>query len=49
VGTFWLQGALEFYDLEGQWTETLDVFWFINHYVSYCEAHGIPINKQLFI
>jgi hypothetical protein len=22
---------------------------FINHYVSYCEAHGIPINKQLFI
>ena len=46
---FWLQGALEFYDQEGQWTETLDVFWFINHYVSYCEAHGIPINKQLFI
>jgi hypothetical protein len=23
--------------------------WFINHYVSYCETHGIPINKQLFI
>ena len=46
---FWLQGALEFYDQQGKWTETLDVFWFIKHYVSYCEAHGIPINKQLFI
>jgi len=31
------------------WTETLDVFWFINHYVSYCEANGLPINKQLFL
>ncbi len=29
--------------------ETLDVFWFINHYVTYCEAHGIPINEQLFL
>lgn len=46
---FWLSGALEFYDMDGQWTETLDVFWFIKHYVGYCEANGLPINPQLFI
>jgi hypothetical protein len=28
--------------------ETLDVFLFINHYVSYCRDHGIPINKKLW-
>lgn len=46
---FWLQGALEFFDMDGQWTETLDVFWFIKHYTSYCEANGIPINRALFL
>jgi len=28
--------------------ETLDVFLFINHYVSDCREHGIPINKNLW-
>lgn len=46
---FWLQGALEFFDEAGVWTETLDVFWFIQHYVDYCEANGLPINKSLFL
>jgi 2,4'-dihydroxyacetophenone dioxygenase len=46
---FWLQGALEFYDQDGKWTETLDVFWFIRHYVEYCEANGLPVNEALFI
>jgi hypothetical protein len=45
---FWMQGALEFFDMDGQWTETLDVFWFIKHYTSYCEANGLPINEALF-
>ena len=46
---FWLQGALEFYDQEGRWTETLDVFWFINHYVSYCREHGLKLNQKLWV
>ena len=45
----WLQGPIEFYDENGNFTETLDVFWFINHYESYCREQGIPINKQLYI
>ena len=45
----WLQGPIEFYDENGNFTETLDVFWFINHYENYCREHGIPINKQLYI
>ena len=46
---FWMQGANEFYDENGQFVETLDVWWFINHYETYCREHGIPINKQLYI
>jgi len=46
---FWMQGASEFYDDQGNHIETLDVFWFINHYESYCEANNIPINKNLYI
>ena len=46
---FWMQGANEFFDEKGEWAETLDVFWFINHYVTYCEEHNIPINEQLFL
>ena len=45
----WLQGPIEFYDENGSFIETLDVWWFINHYESYCREHGIPINKQLYI
>ena len=44
----WLQGPIEFYDDNGKFVETVDVFWFINHYESYCREHGIPINKQLY-
>ncbi|WP_395067887.1 2,4'-dihydroxyacetophenone dioxygenase family protein [Paraburkholderia silvatlantica] len=46
---FWMQGANEFFDSDGNHLETLDVFWFINHYQSYCEANGLPINEQLWI
>ena len=27
----------------------VDVWWFINHYETHCQAHGIPINKQLYL
>ena len=46
---FWLNGALEFFDEKGNLTETLDVFWFINHYVSHCKTHGLEINKEMFL
>lgn len=25
------------------------VFWFIDHYVSHCRAHDLPINRALFL
>lgn len=46
---FWIHGPIEFFDEQGQHTETTDVFWFINHYVSHCEQHGLPINQALFL
>ena len=45
----WLQGPIEFYDDKGTLVETVDVWWFINHYESYCREHGMPTNKQLYI
>ena len=47
---FGLCGAnVSFYDADGNFVETLDVWWFINHYESYCEEHGLEINQQLYI
>jgi hypothetical protein len=45
----WMQGANEFYDENGQFVMTADVWWFMDHYESYCKANGIPINPQLYI
>jgi quercetin dioxygenase-like cupin family protein len=44
---FWLNGALEFYDDKENLLETLDVFWFIDHYLSYCRQHNIKVNQKL--
>ena len=46
---FWLNGSLEFYDDNDKLTETLDVFWFINHYVSYGREHGRKVNPKLWV
>lgn len=45
----WLEGPIEFFDDKGNFIETLDVWWYINHYETYCREHGIPINKQLYL
>jgi 2,4'-dihydroxyacetophenone dioxygenase len=45
----WLEGPIEFYDEHGNFVETVDVFWSINHDESYCREHGIPINQQLYL
>ena len=44
-----MQGAIEFYDENANFVETTDVWWFMNHYESYCKANGLPINPQLYI
>ena len=46
---FFLNGSLEFYDDNDNLLDTLDVFWFINHYVSYCREHGIKPDQKLWI
>ena len=46
---FCLNGALEFLDDKGRVADTLDVFWFVDHYVSHCRKHGLKINEQLWI
>jgi hypothetical protein len=45
----WLQGPIEWYDDQGKFIETSDVFFFMNHYESYCREHNIPINKELYL
>lgn len=45
----WMQGAIDFYDDKAQFVQTLDVWWYINHYETYCRENGIPINPQLYI
>lgn len=44
-----MQGAIDFYDDKAQFVQTLDVWWYINHYETYCRENGIPINPQLYI
>ena len=46
---FHMQGANEFFDEQGNHVETLDVWWFMNHYESYCREHGIAINPALYL
>ena len=45
----WLQGPIEWYDDQGKFIETSDVFFFMNHYETYCREHNIPINKELYL
>jgi hypothetical protein len=45
----WLEGPIEFFDDNGEFVETTDVWWFINHYETYCREHGIAINPELYL
>ena len=44
-----MQGPNEFYDPDGNMVMTADVWWFMDHYESYCKANGIPINPELYL
>ena len=46
---FWLNGALEFLGDKGEVLETFDVFWFIDHYVTWCREHNLKLNEHLWI
>jgi 2,4'-dihydroxyacetophenone dioxygenase len=46
---FFLNGSLEFVDDNDNLLQTLDVFRFIDHYVSYCREHGLAVNKKLWV
>lgn len=45
----WMQGPIEFYDENGENPFTADVWWFIDHYETYCRENGIEINPKLYL
>lgn len=45
----WMTGPIEFYDANAVLVETADVWWYINHYETYCADHGIAINPKLYV
>ena len=38
-----------FTDDQGAFVETADVWWFMNHYETYCRENGIAINPKLYL
>jgi quercetin dioxygenase-like cupin family protein len=46
---FWINGPIEFYDDNGKFDFTADVFWFIDHYTTWCKANGVEPNPAMFI
>jgi hypothetical protein len=45
----WMQGPIEFYDDNGNYVDTADVWWFINHYETYCRENGLTPNPKLYL
>lgn len=45
----WMQGPIEFYDNDANFVETVDVWWMMNHYETYCKENGIELNKKLYL
>jgi 2,4'-dihydroxyacetophenone dioxygenase len=45
---FEINGCIEFFDDHENVVAVHDVFWFIDHYINHCKAHGLPINEKLF-
>lgn len=46
---FLLNSAIEFFNDDDNLLDTLDCFWFIDHYLSYCKEKCIEVNKKLFV
>jgi 2,4'-dihydroxyacetophenone dioxygenase len=45
----WMQGPIEFYNENAEFVFTADVWWFMDHYETYCKANNIPINPKLYL
>ena len=45
----WWRFRFDFFDENGNHVQTLDVWWFIEHYETYCREHGLEINRQLYL
>ncbi|MCP5396362.1 MAG: 2,4'-dihydroxyacetophenone dioxygenase family protein [Sphingomonadaceae bacterium] len=45
----WMQGPIEFYNADASHAMTADVWWYIDHYESYCKENGIAINPKLYV
>ena len=45
----WMVGPIEFYDNQATLIETVDVWWMMNHYESYCREQGLAINPKLYL
>lgn len=45
----WMQGPIEFYDENAEFVFTADVWWFIDHYETYCRENNLPINPKLYL
>ena len=37
------------FDADGKFVDTTDVYWFMNHYETYCAENNLPINRQLYL
>jgi len=46
---FHLGTPVEFLDEEDRIIQIVDVFWMIDHYETYCKAHGLPINTAMYV
>jgi len=46
---FQIGTPVEFMDEENRIVQIVDVFWFIDHYETWCRAHGLAINKALYM
>jgi len=46
---FHLGTPVEFLDEDDRIVQIVDVFWMIDHYESYCGAHGLPINQAMYV
>ena len=45
---FAINGCIEFFDDDENIVDVHDVFWFIDHYLTYCRENGLPVNTGLF-
>lgn len=46
---FHLGFPVDFFDAEGRLVQTVDIFWMIENYETWCTQHGIPINRAMYI